>query len=495
MRLAAILIASLLISVTFLPACRAEANPDGEFARDMAAFNSSDVEAGIALALKYITYGRLDLAEAVYIKMYEKKPRNYKLYETYGDFLIRQGRFNEAIDVLEAAHDLDIVSYKIETMLGFLYFRKQDYSKAARVYEKASQINRVYPEPLFFFGVCTALRGEESGPTKAFTLLQERFPTSPYAKLGWAVFAYYQGKFAEAVTKMDEIATMPDLPVFYYVLRAAIDIQLGAFDKAQEDLKKGAEVDPLGDGLLTNGAILQLLTKNNIEFEKSMKVAEKFEAFNELIMAKAYFLVDSGREDEAEPVLVELIRDRRNLFYASYLLGVINMRRIAKVQADKNIPEADRLNKVKELLDKAMDNLRDSVNAGKEYFPALFLLGKAQVMKGNYEEAIGNFEKALAVNPKDPEMLRNLGFCYFKLSRWGESRRIFEAILQRDEKDAYALSCLGFIAASTGILDEAIKLYKKAGEYDPNNAYIRDQIKRLLELEKIYRGADVKPNN
>lgn len=94
------------------------------------------------------------------------------------------------------------------------------------------------------------------------------------------------------------------------------------------------------------------------------------------------------------------------------------------------------------------------------------LLGIAHEWQGNETRAIEEFEAALRVNPRMPEMALAIGFIYFKQQRYAEARRWLERELALDPCSAKSLHYLGEMDYLEERFEEAAARYQKAIDCD-----------------------------
>jgi tetratricopeptide (TPR) repeat protein len=90
------------------------------------------------------------------------------------------------------------------------------------------------------------------------------------------------------------------------------------------------------------------------------------------------------------------------------------------------------------------------------------LMGMAHEWQGNDSKAIEEFQSALRVNPRMPEMAFAVGYIYFKQGRRDEARSWFAKELALDPCSAKTHHYLGEIAFAEEKLDEAAESYRKA---------------------------------
>jgi tetratricopeptide (TPR) repeat protein len=86
------------------------------------------------------------------------------------------------------------------------------------------------------------------------------------------------------------------------------------------------------------------------------------------------------------------------------------------------------------------------------------------------DEAVGHYEQALRLDPKDAKAHGNLGNALADQGRLDEAIRHYEQALRLDPKLAPAHYNLGTALHKQGRLDEAIRHYEQALRLDPKNA-------------------------
>jgi tetratricopeptide (TPR) repeat protein len=97
-------------------------------------------------------------------------------------------------------------------------------------------------------------------------------------------------------------------------------------------------------------------------------------------------------------------------------------------------------------------------------------LGNALSHKGQLDEAMAHFQKAVDLNPNYAEAHNNLGIALAEKGRAADGIAEFQKALAIDPGNFDAHSNLGEALLREGRLDEAIIQYQKALEIDPNDA-------------------------
>jgi len=64
--------------------------------------------------------------------------------------------------------------------------------------------------------------------------------------------------------------------------------------------------------------------------------------------------------------------------------------------------------------------------------------GKSSLENGDFDKALGTFEQALLLDPKDPDLWNYKGIALRSLGRYGESMDCFNNSLKLDPRDKFA---------------------------------------------------------
>ena len=100
-------------------------------------------------------------------------------------------------------------------------------------------------------------------------------------------------------------------------------------------------------------------------------------------------------------------------------------------------------------------------------------------LQEKYREAIGYFNKSLALKPDFAMAHRNLGFCYFQLREYEDATvALRQAVVsQPDLFDGWAM--LGKASDKRGAIEEARKAFQQALTLQPNNQEIQERLRQL----------------
>lgn len=91
-----------------------------------------------------------------------------------------------------------------------------------------------------------------------------------------------------------------------------------------------------------------------------------------------------------------------------------------------------------------------------------------------FDEAIADFDKALALRPTDSVALADRGFAHFWKGDFAEAQKDHDAAAALDSKNAVTLRLAGVLAEHRGALHEAIDAYDQSLEIDPNSGFAHE---------------------
>ncbi|MEK6682127.1 MAG: tetratricopeptide repeat protein [Nitrospirota bacterium] len=83
------------------------------------------------------------------------------------------------------------------------------------------------------------------------------------------------------------------------------------------------------------------------------------------------------------------------------------------------------------------------------------------------EDAIKDFKRRIAANPKDAEAMARLGDLYFENSRFDEAIAEYKKAVALNPKDIDTINDLGLAYLYVGKKDEAVKELEKGSKVDP----------------------------
>ena len=116
-------------------------------------------------------------------------------------------------------------------------------------------------------------------------------------------------------------------------------------------------------------------------------------------------------------------------------------------------------------------------------FYRLFDAAVQLMEKGQYDDAVAGWQKALALNPEDAKAHLNMGYVMQQSGRLDEAINQYQTALKINSSYAAAHTNLGIALATAGRLDEGIDHFEKALAIDPENSEAHGNLCAAL-LEK-----------
>jgi len=132
----------------------------------------------------------------------------------------------------------------------------------------------------------------------------------------------------------------------------------------------------------------------------------------------------------------------------------------------------------------------------KEEYKINFEKAEGYLKKGNFNQAIREFETVLEKWPDDSRCYNKLGVCYASLRDFVKAKSYLEKALTLDLKYPEPYNNLGNICLERKEYEKSIELYKKALELNPDYAAAHSNLglaykrtKRINEAVKQFKKA------
>lgn len=91
------------------------------------------------------------------------------------------------------------------------------------------------------------------------------------------------------------------------------------------------------------------------------------------------------------------------------------------------------------------------------------------VRSGNPADAIDLFRQAASLQPRNAQLLNNLGYTYQLAGQPAEAIKAYQKALKRAPKDTLTLCNLGLLQKKLGLADDALATFNRAIAFDPND--------------------------
>lgn len=104
--------------------------------------------------------------------------------------------------------------------------------------------------------------------------------------------------------------------------------------------------------------------------------------------------------------------------------------------------------------------------------------------RGHVEDAVQRLREASKLDPGNSDLHRELGITFLLVKEWKRARVEMLEAIRHDPSDADAHNGLGYALEKLGLLDEAVKEYRKATQLDPDDLSYRqhylDALSKML---------------
>jgi tetratricopeptide (TPR) repeat protein len=343
--------------------------------------HSQDVEERVRLldteARAEEKQGHPDAAIQKYQEIVKLSPQLPAAYNNLGRLLYQQGRFREAIESLQRASELDPSLEAPRAQLGFCFFQMDDFANARREFEAALKLNPGDGIAKLFLARSLLQLNDVKGALMLLDELQQADPNNVEVlfTLGWA----HAGL---AVSTLNSIQKIDPNSYLIEVLQG-----------------KYAEVK-------------QVYPEAVVHYKKAIAKAPDQP---ELYYCYAHVLYASGDFQQALQEYRRTLEMNPYDYRASW--------EAARIVLPDNPGEALRL------ASRALELKPDIAEA-------ITIRGRALLALGRPAEAIGDFKKAVALDPKNPANHFQLARAYDKLGRTQDAQAE-TAIYERMQREAH----------------------------------------------------------
>ena len=142
---------------------------------------------------------------------------------------------------------------------------------------------------------------------------------------------------------------------------------------------------------------------------------------------------------------------------------------------DPHIHNGADLSKLEEI-----KTLEENVASNPENSDQLLKLAHLLNDSGFSEKAIERYKSYLNIKPNEPDVIVDMGVCYYQQSDYNSAIETMESAIKIDPNHQIANFNLGIVNSAAGNHDEALEYWKKAIEINPNSD-IGKKAKDLLE--------------
>jgi len=460
----------------------------------------------------------------------QHEPENIEAHELLGDLLGYQDRNEEAIEHYQQALELDPDNEMLRMRLAMAFGRLGRNHEAINLLE-----SMVAEQPDAKLAHLSLARfylenGQPEVAKSTYQELLERHPDQQQGILEYGRILESEGLWPEALALYREgirqnpraVAVRQQLAMLYLQqnrkaealeqLTAVRQLTpgntqvLGKIGLLHLDMEDWAEAEADFRQLLENAEnegrnryYLGLALLGQERYQEAIEIMapidESSPIFTEAILQLAYVYRQAGELDEAiialEAVLAKGIHQPEIYYYLTSFYGDGDqLDKAAEVLADGLQRYPDNVELLYQLAviyekqadrDRAVELMEQVLEIDPGHADALNFIAYHHAEKGTeLEKALAQAKKALATK-KTGYIIDTLGWIYFKMGRYDESRKQLEEATSLLPGDAVILEHLGDLYRALMLWDQAAEAYRKALELDPLLEGVEEKLYALPE--------------
>ncbi len=373
-----------------------------------------------------------------------------------------QERFEESIALLK--HILRTVSPRPARTfkeLGLTYGKMQWHRRSLREFERAIALEPDYLEARLCLGDALKKEGRYGEAIEHYSFVEQRWPLLGEGQLRLGILYKEQERYPEALDKFEQVLEFYPENTRALINIASIYNAQGRYNDAEDLYKRAIELDPRS-AMAHNDYGLYLERHGRYDaairqYKKSMSITPD-KILPHYNLAQVY--IKTGKKG---PALLELMR-------------------AAQLQPDRT-DIFEEINRLSDELEKEPLSGRLLSDIFLENCELLNRRGVFCGKTGNDREAIGCFQKLIALQPNNGQAHANLGQIYAKHGDYKQALEEFLVASSLLPGEASIFSSLGSCYAELGRMSDARRAWEKAIELNPHAKEARRNLSRLRKLE------------
>lgn len=402
----------------------------------------SSVEARLNLAKLQIERGYYSVASDILEKLHEKNITNdevtYHLIINY----IKSFRFTEAKNVFSRMMNSEFVNSYYYPSARAQYFKAiEEFVLAAKWFKMAMNAN---PLDDFLYYELADLFFHYKQNTKAMNYLvkaMELDPDNRDYKIMFSNILFESKGVDDAIGYLrSELSKSPNNPVYMGQIATFYHRsgQLKEFQRSYDQIDKLFEKDERFYRFLVEVSELDDKKDDALEYIDKLIIISPGDS--DLYLKKGLVLLDMGKVSLAERVLLELSERVPKYPKLNYYLANINIKLGT--------------------YEKALDYAKMERELDKESYYGHYIFGYVNFLMENYPDAIKSLEKAVGLKPLGIEALKTLGHVKVKQNYFDQAIQLFNRAKEIDPNDHEIYRSLGEIYEKTGQRAMAHESYK-----------------------------------
>ena len=392
---------------------------------------------------------------------------NYNGYKAYlkGLSALKNGKLETAITEFERTLAYDTEATTVYKDLALTYLQQGNRKKSLDAAKKLQELEKNNIKTQLFLASFYVSVNDLLLAKKCWEKVLELDPNNEVATVYLASYYYSDNKLKESIDYWTKfLEQKPESAEGYFQLGLAQE-KLGLLDEALKSYKKVNEINSeTKEGFLARARIYESKKEFKLAIKEYKEYTKLFSAKPEILLylGKCYF--EEKKYLEAEQIILKAKENFVDNVMLYYLLGLI-------YEKQGKIDEAI------EMFEYVVNIESTASNYAR--------LGYYYALKQEYKYAEQQFNKALEIEPLNPEILYLSGLNYIDYKKYDKAKKVLEkALLYRP----YFIDAKFYLALSfdkLGYFEKAEKLLKEIIEFEPNN------VKSLNYLAYSYIDKDI----
>lgn len=425
-----------------------------------------------------------------FIEAFEADPQDIRLGRRAVTATLRAGDFSKAKALAKKVYEIDNTEAMARVMLGVDAFSRGRHKTAKKYLKNQSADITMGTVLLLAQGWNDFALGDEDKAKAIFELQASRPYFGELSKLQIANIESLLDKTEAANVLFDELKATSQSTVETALATARHYANTGQTEKAIERLSRYIEQSGLESGPLK--AFLDALEAGE-EIETPLGAKQQL---SRALTDPAYEVFLRNRAPDAAEVYLRLAlqidpkNEKAKIWMASLLENTD--RSDEAMTFYKSIPESSayiisaRLSEANVYFDREEDEkalaVLEDVNSKHETFVTREALGRARLIRENYEDALPIYTSILeSMSEEDiqnnTQPLYFRGIAYERTKQWPEAEADFLRVLEIEPENADALNYLGYTWVDRGEnLERAFEMIRKAVALEPDSGAIIDSL-------------------
>jgi len=434
----------------------------------------SSIEDHLLLGRLYRLNNETAKAEGEFRTAVKLQPSSEDAVTTLALLYNEEGDPGRALEILQSVPEAER-SPRIDSVLGYTYEQRKDYTKAIDAYRKAVELDGDNLDAVRGLAQNLLNDNQTDAALEQFKTIATADPQDVQTLLHISEIYRRDGQFEKALDTLDKAQAVAQDSMEVEYNRAVIEEALGKYDEAVRQLREMLQRTEKANGVYSpaersNRAIflerLGTLYRDQNNTEQAVEAFRKMAALGDDAIARGYQqIIETYRDAKNWPAATAAAREAVAKLPNDQGLQMV----LAGQEADSGNADAA-IARVKAML-------TGKPSADREVW---ITLAQMNSRLRRYPDAEKALAKVLELSTKQEEKdYANFiaGSIYERQKKYDEAESYFRKVLASDPKSATALNYLGYMMADRGTrLDESLALIRRAVALDPQNGAYLDSL-------------------